>query len=237
MLNVLARLTEGRRSAAVETALRLTEAPRPIRSAMTAARGGDHGVISSPNSSALSSTAWPRGYAELIEQGGTREPRCLRAGSSNIWCDAEKTDRATALHPAPDAQRTLPDPSRSGWLRLRGRKVDRALIIGWRRCRSPNSRTQRRLHRRHRHRQNAPGHRARCRRHHPAQQARALLLDCRTGQRSGAGEGRRQARPSGVQPDAHGLGHPRRTGLSAVLASRAVRCCSTCSASSMSTPA
>jgi hypothetical protein len=49
-------------------------------------------------------------------------------------------------------------------------------------------------------------------RHHTARQAREVLLDGGPGQRAGAREGRRQGRTDGGEPDAHGRGHPGRTG-------------------------
>ncbi|CAE6882784.1 transposase [Pseudomonas marincola] len=81
-------------------------------------------------------------------------------------------------------------------------------------------RAERGADRRPRHRQNPPGHRTGRVRHHPAWQARALLLHGRSGQSSGARKTRRQSRADRPGTATHGSGHPRRAGVSALQSGR-----------------
>ena len=175
-------------------------------------------------------------WADLVEQGGNAGIESSRWLIEHLL-QAEGTDRAmrSVSHQMHAAR--FPVHRDLAGFDFEVSPVDRKLVSDAGHSGLHRRRAQRRAGGRAGHGQDAPGHGHRRVGHHPAWQAGALLLDGRSGQCAGAGEGAGQGRAHCVEPAAHGPGHPRRAGLPAVQPGRRGACCSTCSAACTSTPA
>ena len=176
-------------------------------------------------------------WADLLEQGTSAEPGAIalagRASAAGRDAPTAPCARSATRCTRPSSRCIAIWPASTSSVS----PVDRKLVDATGRAGVHRRRAQRRVGRRTRHRQDASGDRHRRGRHHAARQARALLLDGRSGQRAGAGEGPRQGRAHRREPAAHGPGHPRRAGLPALQPGRRRAAVPPAQPSSTSTPA